>query len=189
MNLSRFAPSRSQLQRRQAQAGLTLVETAVVAAVAAIIAGVAAPGFDSSLQRRHLEGAVAQLETDIHYARSLAVARNQPLRISFSSSAATSCYVIHTGTANQCSCAADGSPACLGQAEALRSVRFAAADAVSLSANARSVLFDPVRGTATPTATVQFRADNGMALNQVMNIVGRVRTCAPGAALGGHPRC
>jgi type IV fimbrial biogenesis protein FimT len=188
MNTVRISHPLRRAQRR-AQAGITLVETMTVTAVLAIVASVATPGFNGSVQRRHLEGAVAQLETDIHYTRSLAVARNQPLRISFASDAAASCYVIHTGTANQCACAADGSAVCQGSAEALRSVRFAAAESVGLSANARSVLVDPVRGTVTPTATVQFRADNGMALNQVVNILGRVRTCSPGGTLSGHPRC
>ena len=46
----------------------------------------------------------------------LAVARNAPLRISFESGAGGSCYVIHTGAANQCSCAADGTAVCQGDA-------------------------------------------------------------------------
>ena len=136
------------------------------------------------MQRRHLEGAAAQLETDIHHTRMLAVARNAPLRISFETSAAGSCYVIHTGAANQCGCnAADGTATCQGGAEAERSVRFAAGDAVSLKSNLRSVVFDATKGTSTPTATVQLTARDGMTLHQVMNIMGRVRSCSPAPAL------
>ena len=101
---------------RRSQAGITLVETTVVSSVLAVLTGLAAPSFDSSIQRRHLEGAATQLETDIHHARMLAVARNAPLRMSFESGAGGSCYVIHTGAANQCTCAADGSPVCQGEA-------------------------------------------------------------------------
>ena len=76
MNTPRRSP-----RLRRAQAGVTLIETTTVSAVVAVLAGVAAPAFDQSLQRRHLEGAATQLETDIHQARMLAVARNAPLRI------------------------------------------------------------------------------------------------------------
>jgi len=180
-------PSQPRLRRHQV--GVTLVETVAVTAVVAVITSVAVPSFEQALQRRHLEGAAAQLETDIQYTRSLAVARNMPLRISFDTSVGASCYVIHTGTAQQCNCAADGSATCQGDAQALRSVRLAAGDAVSLKSNSRSVLFDPVRGTSTPTATIQLKSGNGMAIHQVVNIMGRVRSCSPAPALSGYVRC
>jgi type IV fimbrial biogenesis protein FimT len=174
---------------RRSQAGISLVETAVVSSVLATITGLAVPSFDAAIQRRHLEGAAAQLETDIHHTRMLAVARNAPLRISFESNAAGSCYVIHTGAASQCSCAADGTATCQGAATVERSVRFAAADAVRLQANVRSVLFDPVKGTSTPTATVRLSTRGGAAIHQVMNLMGRVRSCSPAPALSGYKAC
>jgi type IV fimbrial biogenesis protein FimT len=185
----RQAPRLQQPAQRRAQAGVTLIETMVVASVLAIVTGLAAPSFNGTLQRRHLEGAAAQLETDIHYARLLAVARNAPLRISFESGAAGSCYVIHTGSANQCSCAAGGTAICQGDARAERSVRFAGGGPVSLKLNSRSVLFDPTKGTSSPTATVQLQAGNGAAIHQVLNIMGRVRSCSPAPALSGYRRC
>ena len=84
MNPLRFTP-RLLTAARRSQAGITLVETTVVSSVLAVLTGLAAPSFDSSIQRRHLEGAATQLETDIHHARMLAVARNAPLRMSFES--------------------------------------------------------------------------------------------------------
>jgi type IV fimbrial biogenesis protein FimT len=173
------------LQRRQA--GITLVETATVTAVLAVAVGSAVPGFDRALQRHRLEGAAAQLETDIHYARSLAVARNMPLRIGFDNAAG--CYVIHTGAAQQCSCKADGSAVCQGGAQAERSVAIAAGSKLGLRANVRSVLFDPVRGTSTPTATLRVESDHGMAIHQVLNVMGRVRSCAPAPGLSGYATC
>jgi type IV fimbrial biogenesis protein FimT len=89
---------------RRAQAGITLIETSVVTSVVALLTGLAAPSFDGAMQRRHLEGVAAQ--------RMLAVARNAPLRITFESGVAGSCYVIHTGAANQCSCTVDGAAVC-----------------------------------------------------------------------------
>ena len=116
---------RQQPLQRRTQTGVTLVETTVVTSVLAIVTGLAVPSFDGAIQCRHLEGAAAQLETDIHYTRTMAVARNAPLRISFETGTGGSCYVIHTGTANQCSCNADGTATCQGEAQAERSVRFA----------------------------------------------------------------
>jgi len=180
---------RSQPRLQRQTAGVTLVETTTVTAVLAVLTGLAAPSFDNSLQRRHLEGAATQLETDIHHARTLAVARNASLRISFETGAGGSCYVIHTGTANQCGCAADGTAVCKGDARAERSVYFAGGGPVSLKSNSRSVLFDPSRGTSSPTATVQLQARNGTAIHQVLNIMGRVRSCSPAPALSGYRRC
>jgi type IV fimbrial biogenesis protein FimT len=180
---------RQQPLQRRAQAGVTLVECMVTCSVLGVLASLAAPSFEGAVQRRHLEGAAAQLETDIHHARMLAVARNAGLRISFESGAGGSCYVIHTGAANQCGCAANGSAICQGDAQAERSVRFEAGGPVSLRSNSRSVLFDPVKGTSTPTATVQLTARNGAAIHQVMNIMGRVRSCSPAPALSGYRRC
>lgn len=174
---------------RRTQRGVTLVETMVVTSMLAVVTGLAAPGFDGVMQRRHLEGAATQLETDIHYARMLAVARNAPLRMSFESNAEGSCYVIHTGSASQCSCTASGAAVCQGEAQAERSVRFDAGGVVRLKSNSRSVLFDPTRGTSTPTATVQLTARNGTAIHQVMNVMGRVRSCSPAPAIAGYRRC
>ena len=188
MNTTPFAARRS-IGTRRAQAGITLVETMVVSSVLAVLTGLAVPSFDSSIQRRHLEGAATQLETDIHHARMLAVARNAPLRMSFESGAGGSCYVVHTGAANQCTCAADGSPVCQGDAEAVRAVRYEPGGSVSLKSNSRSVLFDPTKGTSSPTATIQLQARNGSAIHQVMNIMGRVRSCSPAPAVSGYSRC
>jgi type IV fimbrial biogenesis protein FimT len=175
--------------QRRAQAGVTLVESMVTASVLAVVTSLAVPGFEGAIQRRHLEGAAAQLETDIHHTRMLAVARNAPLRISFESGAEGSCYVIHTGTANQCSCAGGGAAICQGTAQAERSVHFPADGPVSLKWNARSIVFEPLKGTSTPTATLQLSTRQAGAIHQVMNIMGRVRSCSPAPALSGYRTC
>lgn len=183
-----FKPHRSTLGARR-QRGVTVVESSVVVAVVAVLTGIATPSFESAIQRRHLEGAAAQLETDIHHTRMMAVARNAPLRISFSTGSLGSCYVIHSGSANQCSCDAGGAAVCQGAAVAERSVFFAAGATLSLQSNARSVLFDPHRGTSSPTATLRLTSRNGLAIHQVVNIMGRVRSCSPAPAVSGYRAC
>jgi type IV fimbrial biogenesis protein FimT len=181
--------ARTSSASRRSQAGVTLVETTVVASVMAVVAGLAVPGFQDAVQRRHLDGAVAELETDIHYTRMLAVARNAPMRISFEATVGGSCYVIHTGAAGQCRCSDAGAAVCDGEAQAERSVHFPASGPISLKSTSRSVVFDPMKGTSTPTATMQLTARNGMTVRQVMNIMGRVRSCSPAPALSGYRAC
>jgi type IV fimbrial biogenesis protein FimT len=171
------------------QAGLTLVESLIGMAVTAVSLGTVVPAFDEARQRRHLDGTAAQLETDIQYARSLAVAGNRSMRISFQADSAGSCYVVHTGSANACSCDAGGAAVCSAGEESLRSVRLPSDGAVQLRSNVRSILFDPTRGTSTPTGTLRLSARDDRAMHLVVNIMGRVRTCSPAAAVPGYPAC
>lgn len=180
---------RRPLSLRRAQAGVSLVESMVATTLVAVVTTLAAPGFEDAIQRRQLEGAASQLETDLHLVRAAAVARHAPLRVSFESGSAGSCYVVHTGEAGACRCNGGDAPVCEPGASAERSVRFAAGDRVGLKANVRSVLFDPVKGTSTPAATVQLTARNGAQVRQVVNIMGRVRSCTPNAALPGIKHC
>jgi type IV fimbrial biogenesis protein FimT len=174
---------------RRRQQGLTLVECAITLTVLALVAGLTVPAFGSARQKRHLEGAAAQLETDLQFSRSLAVARNEVVRMTFERSASHSCYVVHTGAVDDCRCATNGSAVCSNGAEPLRSVRYGADVPLTLQSNSRSIQFDPVRGTITPTATVRVIASSGPAIHQVINIMGRVRSCSPAPALAGYATC
>lgn len=173
------------------QRGLTLVELAVVGAITALLAGTAAPRLQGLLDGRRLEGAATQLATDLQFARSEAVSRNQAVRISFHADAASaaSCYVIHTGLAAQCSCGASGAASCSGGAQQIKTVRWTAVDRVSLQANAGSMLFDPLHGTSTPTGTLRVIASDGRAVHHVVNVMGRIRSCSPQAAMTGYRAC
>jgi type IV fimbrial biogenesis protein FimT len=171
------------------QGGVSLIESLMAVAVAAISVGAALPGFDELRQRRHFEGAAAQLETDILLARSDAVAQNRTVRLSFKSGVTGSCYVIHTGAANACSCAVSGPATCTGGEIALRSVGFRSGGALSLVSNSPSMAFDPIKGTTTPTGTIRLQAASGQAVHVVVNVMGRVRTCSPGPAVQGYKAC
>ena len=172
------------------QHGFTLVEAGITLAVAALLVGAVAPTFQRAIERRHVEGIAAQLETDLQLARSLAVARNEDVRVSFDDGGGAACYVLHTGSAGDCRCTGGDGPAVCGNgAQELRTARIGAATRVQLHSNSRSMLFDPAKGTVTPTATIQVVGQSGAGLNQVINIMGRVRTCSPAGALPGYRRC
>ena len=169
--------------------GLSLVESLMTMAIVAIATGATLPGFKQALEQRRLEGAAAQLHTDLQLARSEAVARNRTLRLSFGSSANGSCYVVHTGTAASCSCSDSGVPVCTAGAEAMRSVHFAADGRVQVQSNVASMVLDPAKGTVSPTGTVRVRGADGRAVHMVVNIMGRARNCSPGSAMPGYPAC
>ena len=175
--------------RTRRQRGLTLVEAAITVAVAAVLVGAVAPSFQASIERRRVEGAAAQLETDLQFARSLAVARNQSLRVSFSESGNASCYVIHTGNAGDCVCGSEGPATCSNGAQSLRTVQFGTATRTRVQSNSRSMLFDPQKGTVTPTGTIEVAGAGGASLHEVVNIMGRVRSCSPGSAMPGYRAC
>ena len=175
--------------RSAAQRGITLIEAAIVLAVTAIVASAAAPGLQRVIDARRLDGAATQLAADIQFVRTEAVARNEPLRLSFHAIAPGSCYVIHTGAADQCSCAASGPAQCSGGAREIRTVTLAATDHVGLQANTGSLLFDPLHGTSSPTGTLRLTGANNRAIHHIVNIMGRVRSCSPQAAVPGYRAC
>jgi type IV fimbrial biogenesis protein FimT len=171
------------------QHGLSLVEVAVVVAVSAVLVGTAAPSLADFIGTRRLDGAATQLATDIQFVRGDAVARNLPVRLSFFNDASGSCYVVHTGNAAQCSCAADGPATCTGGALEIKTVRLAARERIGLQANTASLLFDPLHGTSSPTATLRVLGMNGRAVHHVINLMGRVRSCSPSTTVPGYPAC
>jgi type IV fimbrial biogenesis protein FimT len=174
--------------RLRRHAGLSLIECAVVTAITAVIVGTALPGFHEAYQRRQLEGTTAQLETDLQLARSEAVARNEGVRVAFARGEHGSCYLLHTGAAGACRCEGGGAATCEAGAALLRSVHLSADAPVQLRSNSASMLFDPVKGTVTPTATL--RAQSGIgSLHLVVNVMGRIRACTPDAVLPGYRRC
>lgn len=179
----------STLTPHAAQRGLTLVECMICVAITAITVGSMLPGFQQARQLRLLEGAAAQMATDLRHARSLAVAHRAPVRLSVQQTAAGSCYVVHTGSAGDCSCTAAGTSLCSGPGEALGAVGYPAGHPVTLATAPTSLLFDTDRGTVSPTGTLRFQLQGGPAIHQIVNIMGRVRACSPGGTVRGYPAC
>jgi len=179
--------TRHQLARRTR--GFSLVEACVTVSVLAVILGSVAPSFAQLRQKVEIEGVANQLETDIQFARSEAVSRAEPLRLTFASSAGASCYVIHTGDAGDCRCGDNGRTDCAADAQELKTVLLPASGRVRMQSNARSMLFDGTRGTVSPTGTVRVIGSDGRALHQVVNVMGRVRTCSPQRSIPGYRAC
>jgi type IV fimbrial biogenesis protein FimT len=184
--------TRQSLPRRPARRptrGLTLIECLIAVGVACMAVGSVLPGYGRMAEKRHLEGAAAQLETDIQFTRGLAVSLDESLRLRVQQDAGGSCYVVYRGPANTCSCTGGGAAVCTQPDAVVRSVNFKAPAGVQLQANVSSMLFSPLQGTVTPTGTLRLTGREGRALHVVVNLMGRARTCAPGGAVGGYPVC
>lgn len=170
------------------QRGVTLIEAAVVMAIAVLALSTAAPSLRGLIERKQLEGVATQLATDLQFVRTESVARNTPLRVSFHADGAGSCYLIHTGSRAQCSCNGPEPAACSGDAAQIKTVYLPAADGIAVQASASSILFDPLHGTSTPAGTARVTGAAG-AIHHVVNVMGRVRSCSPPPALPGYRSC
>lgn len=170
--------------------GLSLVETTMTLAILAIGITAAVPTFGSLRQQRILQGHADQLLHDLQYARSEALSRNRSVRVSFfEASGDGGCYVLHTGPAGSCECGEGGVPVCNADGDAIRGVRLPSRDGVSLNANTDSILFHPLRGTSTPTATLRLDGPAGDSLQHVVNVMGRIRSCVPQGSVSGYRPC
>lgn len=179
-------------RQNQSQRGFTLVEAAVTLTILAVLACGAAPSFRGLIERQRLAGLAAQVATDVQFARSESILRNEALRLSFYSAPWGTCYVVHSGARNQCSCAAEAEAICVGDAVQVKTVLVPTSTGTSVRANVSSILFDPLHGTSTPTGTLKVVSPTAGAIHHIVNVLGRVRTCTPdlpGPAVPGYRIC
>ncbi len=171
----------------RAQRGFTLVEGLICVTVLLLALSAALPGFGTAREQRRVEGAAAQLETDLQLTRSLAVAQNRTVRFEIARDEHGTCYVVHNGAAGDCTCSPQGA-VCRAGLEAHRHQHYAEDTGVTVSANVGSLVFDPLKGTVTPTATLRVEGPR-VSIRQIINIMGRIRSCSPNAGVPGYKTC
>ncbi|HEX6361594.1 MAG TPA: GspH/FimT family pseudopilin [Albitalea sp.] len=167
--------------------GLTLIEIAIAVAIVAFTLTTAAPSFSAFLEIRRIDGVASQLALDLRDAREAAIRRQGAVRFTVQQAPWGSCYVVHTGDASQCRCDPAGVPVCRDGAHALKAVPLAAGGRIAVQSNVASILFDPRHGTATPAATLKVTGASGRAVHQVVNVMGRVRSCTSQVAAPAVP--
>jgi type IV fimbrial biogenesis protein FimT len=174
----------------KSSSGGSLVESLVVVAIGSALMVFAVPAMKELVVTKRMEGIAVELATDIQYARGDAVARNRPLRLRVQSDAGGSCYLLYTGSAGDCSCSSSGLSNCTNATQSVvKSVHLMAAGGVHLQSNVPSMLFDPHRGIVSPTGSLTLSSHGGKHLRQIVNILGRSRTCSPDGTVAGYPIC
>jgi type IV fimbrial biogenesis protein FimT len=169
--------------------GLTMIEMLCAVCILATTLGIATPSMNGWQLHQALLANAAELETDIQYARSTAVSRQQTVRLETQALGSSTCYVMHTGNARECTCSGNGQAQCIGNAQVLRVVEHRSDGSIKLSAVGVSMAFDSQRGTVSPTATLELADSQGRSIRQVVNIMGRVRSCSPQGKSTGMTLC
>jgi hypothetical protein len=100
-----------------------------VVAIVAVVLVLAAPSFRDMMDLRRLRGTSEQLITDLHFARSEAVSRQELVGFSFAADTTTglTCYTVHTcgnlaAAACRCECASSPNNPC-GTSTQMRNIR------------------------------------------------------------------
>ena len=170
--------------------GLTLIDLMCTLAIMAVLLGGALPALRDLHASQFLQASAALLETDIQYAKSEALTQGQSVRLSIQALPdGGSCYLVHTGAAQACRCQGGGQVLCAADARLLRLAEQTTSSGISLTPLQRSILFDGGKGTVTPTATFAVTDREGRSIHQIVNIMGRVRSCTTTRGLGGLRPC
>ena len=156
---------------KQAQSGFSLIESLVVVAIAAILTAVAMPAFMDQMARRRLEGVASELSSDLQYARSEAISKNQAVQLL---------------------AAADGRSYSINYVSAPVSppLKFQALPTGMTTSAGVGVQFDALRGMAASAADLTVSSSQtSMSLRASTSLVGRVRLCSPSGSFGGYVTC
>jgi len=174
------------------QQGFTLVELMIVVAVVAILLTLAAPSLYNFILMQRLKAISAQLVSDMQFARSESVARNQFVRLHFpnGSPTADTCYTIFIGN-DDFSCNCLSTPVCPPGAQEIRTVTVPRSSGVTVRSVSNPPWFkiNPLTAVVVPPSGFlawpqpKFEADvaidNERRLRTEMKISGRPGICIP----------
>lgn len=169
----------------RAPKGFTLVEVMVVIAIVAILAAIAAPSFNSIIDKYRVKRAADTLSAFMINAKSEAIKRNTTVSAVFTGAGATWCVGMITAPAITCDCTAANC-----QIDAVdRVISSASFKDVKLNgpATGHAFQFRTQRGTVVGNETVELESAAGLKLNVVVSMFGRVKLCSPDGSISGYP--
>ena len=172
--------------RNSTNRGLTLIDMLCALAVTAVLMGGALPAWRGFQQAQVLRGVTETVQTDVQYARTVAMTTDRTVRLSVHSYPdGGSCTLVHLGSAAACTCSDSvGQASCTAGGELLRVSVQKAAQGASLTSVGKTLIFDAGKGTVSPTATLLVQDRDGRVVRQIINILGRVRNCSPDGVVG-----
>ncbi len=204
-------------QHRERAAGFSLIEVLVAIGVIGLLLALVGPSFKDYLLVQRLKSIHAQVVTDMNFARSEAVARNNFARVVFRDDDPNqTCYTIFVnppgvGFANRCNCNLGPGAACTFPGNAgsveIRTVQVPRSSGVRVTAPGNSatgvnpfpavgfsnlhggLLSIPTDQSASPATSFQIEtaANAGLLLRTVLGRNGRPTVCSVGDNLGAQP--
>ena len=158
--------------------GSTLIELMVTLSVLVIVLLLAMPSFSEFLAKRRLEGASAELGTDLQYARSLAADHRTDVSLTTQDNGLgydIVGHVIENGTWVQ---------------KIFKTASLSGGAAVSGGVVVRFEAHRGMRGTtgSDPSVTVT-SVGTAASLTISVNQMGRVQVCSPGGLMNAYPTC
>ena len=183
------------MHSRQARSGVTLIELMITLTIAAVLLALAVPQMREYIARKRVSGAATELASDIRLARSMVQQQNQPIWITFGSTADFTCYVLYTegDGSEDCDCARTSTPMCGVSPDPpvpLRSVFIKRASGVALTSGARYLRYTQAVGAPramSGTAEAEIIGDiNGNRLGGRVKLIMSGLTRATICSLAGH---
>ncbi len=179
----------------------------IVVAVAALLIVLTAPSFKRMIDTQRVRGINAALVTDLQFARAEAASRNVPVWIEFDQSGTSlTCYVIFTGSRDQCDCRnTPGTNVCGGSGTAeIRTVQVDRSLGITVGIPASQTLdvagFDPATGRLLvipidipepATAPFKLEVKHSVVGGFVdeLEVTGRPTVCSPSSQMSGVLPC
>jgi prepilin-type N-terminal cleavage/methylation domain-containing protein len=175
-----------QIARDNGQKGFTLIELMIVVSILAVMAALAAPGFNDFIAKNRVKGAAEEIFGLILQAKSETTTRDTDMFVNVVNG---SSWCVGYDTTPDCVCS--GTVTCqvpVGGVDITQAIQSADYRNITLSSGS-DITFRNPRITANPNSTITVTSGD-WALNIVVSLRGRVLLCNPnGNVMTGYEAC
>lgn len=169
--------------QRSSNTGLTLLELIISMSILTIIAFYSTMTFSDFLDKQRLKHAGETLFSDLRFAQSEAIKRNQKVFVTFKQKEEKWCYGTQVGSSCDCftknQCQIDGFDKVVNS-EQFKNIHLQRA---RFAGNKDYTAFDPIKGFAlaggVKNGTIWLQSSKGTQIAVIVNRMGRVRFCSP----------